>query len=100
MQLFFSISIFPSVKLKSWNFPDNLEFVGKIVAKLAGYYTIRAFTERCFRKNYKFDSDYNFMRLSRVEIRKDHRRGKTILFRVDNTLCTLSTASSRSILMQ
>ena len=31
-QLFFSISILPSVALKRWNFPDNLDLKGKIKA--------------------------------------------------------------------
>ena len=31
--LFFSVSILPSLALKRWNFPDNLDFKGKIVAK-------------------------------------------------------------------
>ena len=33
IQLFFSLSILPSISLKRWNFPDNLDFKGKIVAK-------------------------------------------------------------------
>ena len=33
IQLFFSTSILPSIVLKRWNFPDNLNFKGKIVAK-------------------------------------------------------------------
>ena len=33
MQLFFSISILSSTVSKRWNFPDNLDFKGKIVAK-------------------------------------------------------------------
>ena len=32
-QLCFSISILSSIALKRWNFPDNLDFKGKIVAK-------------------------------------------------------------------
>ena len=31
--LFFSISILPLIPLERWNFPDNLIFKGKIVAK-------------------------------------------------------------------
>ena len=33
IQLFCSISILPSIALKSWNFPENLDFMCKIVAK-------------------------------------------------------------------
>ena len=33
IQLLFSISILPSIALKRGNFPDNLEFKGKTVAK-------------------------------------------------------------------
>ena len=33
MQLFFNIQSLPSIALKSQNFPDNLDFKGKIVAK-------------------------------------------------------------------
>ena len=34
IQLFFSISIISSIALKRWNFPDNLDFSGKIMAKI------------------------------------------------------------------
>ena len=33
IQLFFSILILPSMVLKLWNFPDNFDFKGKVVAK-------------------------------------------------------------------
>ena len=33
IQRFISITILPSIALKSPNFPDNLDFKGKIVAK-------------------------------------------------------------------
>ena len=33
IQPFFSIAILPSIALKRWNFPDNVDFKGKIVAK-------------------------------------------------------------------
>ena len=33
IQLFFSISILLSIVLKLWNFPDNFDFKGKVVAK-------------------------------------------------------------------
>ena len=33
IQLFFIISILPSIVLKCWNFPDNLEFKDQIMAK-------------------------------------------------------------------
>ena len=33
IQLFFSVSILPSIALKRWNLPDNLDFNGKIMAK-------------------------------------------------------------------
>ena len=33
IQLFISISILPFTALKRWNFPDNLDFKGKTVAK-------------------------------------------------------------------
>ena len=33
IQPFFSIAILPYIALKRWNFPDNLDFKGKIVAK-------------------------------------------------------------------
>ena len=32
-RLFFSISILPSIALKRWKFPENLDFKGRIVAK-------------------------------------------------------------------
>ena len=32
IHLFFSISMLPSIALKHWNFPDNLDFKGKISA--------------------------------------------------------------------
>ena len=33
IELFFSIMILPSIALKRWNIPDNLEYKGKVVAK-------------------------------------------------------------------
>ena len=33
IQLFFSILTLPSIALKRWNFPDKLDYKGKIVAK-------------------------------------------------------------------
>ena len=33
IQPFFRIAILQSIALKRWNFPDNLDFNGKIVAK-------------------------------------------------------------------
>ena len=36
IQLYFSISIMPSIALKRWNFSDNFDFKGKIVAESVG----------------------------------------------------------------
>ena len=43
IQLLFSISILPSVALKRWNFPDNLDFKGKVVAKKCVTYIMAFF---------------------------------------------------------
>ena len=79
MQLFFSILILPHVALKHWNFPDNFDIKGKFMANLAGFYTIRVFTEKCFWTDYNFKSSYNFMQWWGSEMRGDHRRCKMIL---------------------
>ena len=34
-----------------------------IANQLAGFYTVRVFIEKCFQKDYKFNSNYNFMQL-------------------------------------
>ena len=58
LQLFFSIQILPSLALKRSNFSYSLDLMGKVVAKLAGFYKIRVFTEKCFRADYNFNSNY------------------------------------------
>ena len=78
MQLFFRFSILLSVVFKRWNFPENLDFKGKVMAKFADFYTIRVYSEKCFRTGYNSNSNYNFMQWCDIEIRGDHRRGKII----------------------
>ena len=48
------------------------------MANLAGFYTIRVFTKRCFRTDHNFNSNYSFMQRWGVEIRGDGRRGKIL----------------------
>ena len=69
--------------------------------KSAGFYVIRGFTERCFRTDQNFNSNYNFMQRWDDEIRENGRWGKTENFYLKwiLALCTLWNSSSAAVRM-